>query len=124
MYNKNIILNILSNIFGIEIETYVQKCIMRMEKEELEEYFGEEEVDYAMLHFLHQIIIENYEIEIEDENQEIISGTVEVEAEIDGFSFEEEKSVYKDSTEITIGLLYEFHACNGEYKDLYLEYLY
>ena len=82
MYNKNIILNILSNIFGIEIETYVQKCIMRMEKEELEEYFGEE-VDYAMLHFLHQIIIENYEIEIEDENQEIISGTVEVEAEID-----------------------------------------
>lgn len=123
MYNKNIILNILSNIFRIEIETYIQKCIMCMEKEELEECF-EEEVDYAMLHFLHQIIIENYEIETENENQEIVSGTVEVEAEIDGFSFEEEKSVYKDSTEITIGLLYEFHSSNGEYKDLYLEYLY
>ena len=36
LYNKNIVLNILSNIFGEQIEDYVQNCVIRLENNILE----------------------------------------------------------------------------------------
>ena len=43
LYNKNIVLNILSNIFGEQIEDYVQNCVIRLENNILEKYFNYEE---------------------------------------------------------------------------------
>ena len=40
LYNKNIVLNILSNIFGEQIEDYVQNCVIRLENNILEKYFN------------------------------------------------------------------------------------
>lgn len=48
LYNKNIVLNILSNIFGEQIEDYVQNCVIRLENNILEKYFNTE-VDFAWI---------------------------------------------------------------------------
>ena len=48
LYNKNIVLNILSNIFGEQIEDYVQNCVIRLENNILEKYFNTE-VDFAWM---------------------------------------------------------------------------
>lgn len=49
LYNKNIVLNILSNIFGEQIEDYVQNCVIRLENNILEKYFNTE-VDCPAAH--------------------------------------------------------------------------
>ena len=123
LYNKNIILNILVNTFGKDIETYVQDCIDKMEIEEIEEYF-DQDIDYAVLAMINQMLVEDYEVEGGEGNQQIISGTLEVKAEIDGWSKWEEIEVFKESAEIPIGLLYEFQVKDKKFSDLYLEYLY
>lgn len=123
MYNKNIILNILVNTFGKDIETYVQDCIDKMEIEEIKEYF-DQDIDYAVLAMINQMLVEDYEVEGGEGNQQIISGTLEVKAEIDGWSKWEEIEVFKESAEIPIGLLYEFQVKDKKFSDLYLEYLY
>ena len=121
LYNNNIVLNILSTIFEKEIEDYVQDCVIEMDSQELEEYF-EREVEYAILSFLRQIIVEDYKIEVR-ENQEIISGTLEVIGEMEGFCFWDEEVPGERAT-LFLEVLYEFYAENGKYKDLYLEQLY
>ena len=118
LYNKNIVLNILSNIFGEQIEDYVQNCVIRLEK-----YFNTE-VDFAWMSTLNQMVVENYNIDLAN-NEEIISGNLKVQAQIDGFVLEEKEGGfrYKDSVMLPLTLLYEFHVKNQEYRDLYLEYL-
>lgn len=123
MYNKNIVLNILVNTFGKDIENYVQNCINEMDIEELEEYFNQD-IDYAVLNVIDQMIVENYEVEAEGEMQQTIFGTLEVKAEVDGFAKWEGVEIFKSSSEMTLELLYEFHAEDRRYKNLYLEYLY
>lgn len=123
MYNKNIILNILNNTFGDEIEEYVQNCVVRMESDELEEYIGQE-VDYAILDRVTQMVVQDFEIVIEGENQELISGTLEVFAQIDGWVHWDCEEIYIESIILPIGLLYEFHAENDKYANLYLEHIY
>ena len=121
LYNKNIVLNILSNIFGEQIEDYVQNCVIRLENNILEKYFNTE-VDFAWM--LNQMVVENYNIDLAN-NEEIISGNLKVQAQIDGFVLEEKEGGfrYKDSVMLPLTLLYEFHVKNQEYRDLYLEYL-
>lgn len=116
-------MNILVNTFGKDIETYVQDCIDKMEIEEIEEYF-DQDIDYAVLAMINQMLVEDYEVEGGEGNQQIISGTLEVKAEIDGWSKWEEIEVFKESAEIPIGLLYEFQVKDKKFSDLYLEYLY
>lgn len=123
LYNKNIILNILVNVFGKNIETYIRDCIDKMEIEEIEEYF-EQDIDYAVLAMINQMLVEDYEVEGNEENQQTISGTLEVKAEVDGWSKWEETEVFKESAEIPMELLYEFQVKDKKYGDLYLEYLY
>ena len=122
LYNKNIVLNILSNIFGEQIEDYVQNCVIRLENI-LEKYFNTE-VDFAWMSTLNQMVVENYNIDLAN-NEEIISGNLKVQAQIDGFVLEEKEGGfrYKDSVMLPLTLLYEFHVKNQEYRDLYLEYL-
>ena len=123
LYNKNIVLNILSNIFGEQIEDYVQNCVIRFENNILEKYFYTE-VDFAWMSTLNQMVVENYNIDLAN-NEEIISGNLKVQAQIDGFVLEEKEGGfrYKDSVMLPLTLLYEFHVKNQEYRDLYLEYL-
>lgn len=123
LYNKNIVLNILSNIFGEQIEDYVQNCVTRLENNILEKYFNTE-VDFAWMSTLNQMVVENYNIDLAN-NEEIISGNLKVQAQIDGFVLEEKEGGfrYKDSVMLPLTLLYEFHVKNQEYRDLYLEYL-
>ena len=123
LYNKNIVLNILSNIFGEQIEDYVQNCVIRLENNILEKYFNTE-VDFAWMSTLNQMVVENYNINLAN-NEEIISGNLKVQAQIDGFVLEEKEGGfrYKDSVMLPLTLLYEFHVKNQEYRDLYLEYL-
>ena len=123
LYNKNIVLNILSNIFGEQIEDYVQNCVIRLENYILEKYFNTE-VDFAWMSTLNQMVVENYNIDLAN-NEEIISGNLKVQAQIDGFVLEEKEGGfrYKDSVMLPLTLLYEFHVKNQEYRDLYLEYL-
>ena len=54
--NKNIVLNILSNIFGEQIEDYVQNCVIRLENNILEKYFNTE-VDFAWMSTLNQMVV-------------------------------------------------------------------
>ena len=123
LYNKNIVLNILSNIFGEQIEDYVLNCVIRLENNILEKYFNTE-VDFAWMSTLNQMVVENYNIDLAN-NEEIISGNLKVQAQIDGFVLEEKEGGfrYKDSVMLPLTLLYEFHVKNQEYRDLYLEYL-
>ncbi len=123
LYNKNIVLNILSNIFGEQIEDYVQNCVIRWEKNILEKYFNAE-VDFVWMSALNQMIVENYNIDLADK-EEIISGKLKVQAQIDGFILEEKEAgfSYKDSVVLPLNFWYEFHVKNQEYRDLYLEYL-
>ena len=123
LYNKNIVLNILSNIFGEQIEDYVQNCVIRLENYILEKYFNTE-VDFACMSKLNLMVVENYNIDLAN-NEEIISGNLKVQAQIDGFVLEEKEGGfrYKDSVMLPLTLLYEFHVKNQEYRDLYLEYL-
>lgn len=123
LYNKNIILNILNSTFGDEIEEYIQNCVVEMDSNELKEYF-EQETDYAVLDVLEQMVVQDFEVELDEENKELISGTLEISAEIDGYVHWEGEEIYIESAAVTIGLLYEFHAENEQYTDLYLEYLY
>ena len=73
---------------------------------------------------LNQMVVENYNIDLAN-NEEIISGNLKVQAQIDGFVLEEKEGGfrYKDSVMLPLTLLYEFHVKNQEYRDLYLEYL-
>lgn len=80
LYNKNIVLNILSNIFGEQIEDYVQNCVIRLENNILEKYFNTE-VDFAWMSTLNQMVVENYNIDLAN-NEEIISGNLKVQAQI------------------------------------------
>lgn len=89
LYNKNIVLNILSNIFGEQIEDYVQNCVIRLENNILEKYFNTE-VDFAWMSTLNQMVVENYNIDLAN-NEEIISGNLKVQAQIDGFVLEEKE---------------------------------
>ena len=113
----------LSNIFGEQIEDYVQNCVIRLENNILEKYFNTE-VDFAWMSTLNQMVVENYNIDLAN-NEEIISGNLKVQAQIDGFVLEEKEGGfrYKDSVMLPLTLLYEFHVKNQEYRDLYLEYL-
>ena len=123
LYNKNIVLNILSNIFGEQIEDYVQNCVIRWEKNILKKYFNAE-VDFVWMSALNQMIVENYNIDLADK-EEIISGKLKVQAQIDGFILQEKEAgcSYKDSVVFPLNFWYEFHVKNQEYRDLYLEYL-
>ena len=122
LYNKNIVLNILSNIFGEQIENYVQSCILKWDRNILEKYFGIE-VDIALLNELNRMTVENYNIELEKNEDELISGKLKIQAIIDGFAIGENNVNYVSSTMIPMALLYEFHVRNQEYMDLYLEYV-
>lgn len=123
MYNKNIVLNILSNIFGEQIEDYAQNCVIRWEKNIIEKYFNAE-VDFVWMSALNRMIVENYNIDLADK-EEIISGKLKVQAQIDGFILEEKEVGfrYKASLILPLNFGYEFHVKNQEYRDLYLEYL-
>ena len=123
MYNKNIILNILVNTFGKDIEAYIQNCIDKMDIEELEEYF-DQDIDYVVLDMINRMIVDNYEVESDAAEQQTIFGTLEVQAEVDGFVKWEGKEIFKGNSEMILELLYEFHVEDRIYKDLYLEYLY
>ena len=122
MYNKNIVLNILSNIFGEQIENYVQSCIIKLEKNILEKYFGVE-VDFVSLNTVNQMMVENYNIELEKNENELISGKLKIQAIIDGFAVDENEINYMASIMIPMVLMYEFRVRNQEYMDLYLEYV-
>lgn len=123
MYNKNIILNILGSIFGDEIETYVYNYVLQMKSEELESYFGLE-VDYAVFNRFDRLIVENYEVKSEGEQEDSISGVLEARSRVDAFVRFEEEAVYKGSMVLPVVLWYEFRAKNKTYTDLHLEYLY
>ena len=122
MYNKNIVLNILSNIFGEQIENYVQSCIIKLERNILEKYFGVE-VDFVSLNTVNQMMVENYNIELEKNENELISGKLKIQAIIDGFAVDENEINYMASIMIPMVLMYEFRVRNQEYMDLYLEYV-
>ena len=80
MYNKNIVLNILSNIFGEQIEDYVQNCVIRWEKNILEKYFNAE-VDFVWMSALNQMIVENYNIDFSEvKGQENVKRALEISA--------------------------------------------
>ena len=121
MYNKIIVLNILSNIFGEQIENYVQSCIIKLERSILEKYFSVE-VDFVSLNTLNRMTVENYNIELEKNEDELISGRLKIQAIIDGFAIGENEVNYMASTMIPMVLMYEFRVRNQEYMDLYLEY--
>lgn len=122
MYNKNIVLNILSNIFGEQIENYIQSCIIKLERNILEKYFSVE-VDFVSLNTVDQMTVENYNIELEKNENELISGKLKIQAIIDGFAIDENEINYIASTMIPMELMYEFRVRNQEYMDLYLEYV-
>ena len=121
LYNKIIVLNILSNIFGEQIENYVQSCIIKLERSILEKYFSVE-VDFVSLNTLNRMTVENYNIELEKNEDELISGKLKIQAIIDGFAIGENEVNYMASTMIPMVLMYEFRVRNQEYMDLYLEY--
>ena len=121
LYNKIIVLNILSNIFGEQIENYVQSCIIKLERSILEKYFSVE-VDFVSLNTLNRMTVENYNIELEKNEDELISGRLKIQAIIDGFAIGENEVNYMASTMIPMVLMYEFRVRNQEYMDLYLEY--
>ena len=121
LYNKIIVLNILSNIFGEQIENYVQSCIIKLERSILEKYFSVE-VDFVSLTTLNRMTVENYNIELEKNEDELISGRLKIQAIIDGFAIGENEVNYMASTMIPMVLMYEFRVRNQEYMDLYLEY--
>ena len=100
-----------------------QDGVERLENNILEKYFNTE-VDFAWMSTLNQMVVENYNIDLAN-NEEIISGNLKVQAQIDGFVLEEKEGgfIYKDSVMLPLTLLYEFHVKNQEYRDLYLEYL-
>lgn len=123
LYNKNIILHILSSKFGDKIETYIQDCIVRMESNELGIYLGQE-ADYAVLDTIVQMTVQDFETETEEEKQTAISGTLEVLADISGYVHWDDEEIYVGNSIVTIGLLYEFYAENDEYTNLYLEHIY
>ena len=118
LYNKNIVLNILSNIFGEQIEDYVQNCVIRLENNILEKYFNTE-VDFAWMSTLNQMVVENYNIDLAN-NEEIISGNLKVQAQIDGFVLEEKEGGfrYKDSVMLPLTLLYRIFRLSFELKSV------
>lgn len=122
LYNKNIILHILSGKFGDEIESYIQDCVMRMDSDELELYF-KQELDYAVLDMINQMTVQNFEIEMDGEAQATISGILEVLADINGYVHWDNEEIYVGSAVVIIDLLYEFHTENEEYTNLYLEHI-
>ena len=71
---------------------------------------------------LNRMTVENYNIELEKNEDELISGRLKIQAIIDGFAIGENEVNYMASTMIPMVLMYEFRVRNQEYMDLYLEY--
>lgn len=124
LYNRNIVLDILRSNFWDPIEEFTNRCIMDMNGMELERFL-EYTVDYANLDFITEMKVIDYEVEKEEDSSgESVSGTLEVSAEIDGYTHWDGEDILSDSGEITLGFSFNFYVEEGKYSDLELEYLY
>lgn len=64
LYNKNIIMDILQRNFWDEIESNVEKCVMRMKDSEIESIFNYEySIDFAMVDCIEEMDIQDWNAE-------------------------------------------------------------
>ena len=94
----------------------------KVRKKYFRKYFGVE-VDFVSLNTVNQMMVENYNIELEKNENELISGKLKIQAIIDGFAVDENDINYMASIMIPMVIMYEFRVRNQEYMDLYLEYV-
>lgn len=127
LFNKNIILSILQDQFEEDIQSYVDDTVMKLDVYDLEGVF-DSPVDYAILGDIDEITVEEYAIE-DDEDNRTISGTIEIEVTVDGFSHWDNDSIFIGSERMTLGFLFRFFAETTKkkkvkYTNLELEYIY
>lgn len=123
LFNRNIILEILRSGFAKEIEIFIEQCIMALNEFELEEFFGMP-ADYAFLESVGQINVDNFST-ASDENGQKVEGAFDVEVLVHGFqNIENDDKKYMGTGSGILELDFSFHAENGNYSNIVLEYLY
>lgn len=125
LYNKNIVLDILSSNFWDSIEDFTNGCVMDMSSIDLDGVF-EYMTDYAALDSITEMKVTDYEAEKEEGDifKELISGILEVSADIEGYAHWDGEDILIDHGEVVLGFSFSFYAEKGEYTDLDLGYLY
>lgn len=118
-YNKNIVLNILSSEFFEQIDEFVEQCVWELDGCELANIIYEGG-DYAELDHIDGLWVLDYDVSQEEENEHI-SGTLEVSAVIDGYAYWEGEDIAVGSGFYTLGLAFEFLGFGDHYSDLELD---
>lgn len=118
-YNKNIVLNILSSEFFKQIEEFIEQCVWELDGSELAHIIYEG-ADYAELDYIDGLRILDYDVWQEEENEHI-SGALEVSAVIDGYAYWEGEDIAVGFGFYTLGLTFEFLGYGDHYSDLELD---
>ncbi len=121
-YNKNIILNILTDDFENEIAEYVLDCIWNLDGSDLYDAF-ESVIDYADLDYIDKISLIRYEVD-EEKNEECIHGVIEIIAYIDGYVHWDGENMLMGGAPFMLGVEFSFMIEEGIAEGLELEYIY
>ena len=128
LYNKNIIMDILQRNFWDEIESNVEKCVMRMKDSEIESIFNYEySIDFAMVDCIEEMDIQDWNAEESqwEKGTQTVSGTLDILAQIEGYKYWDGEHIPVGTAGINIGFFFQFE-CQGKEKfdNLELEHIY
>lgn len=112
----------LNRDFWEEIESFVGRCVLNMDEEELEMRF-DVDADYALLSHIECMQVIDYKIS-ENADAEFISGEVAIWAELDVFRHWEEDVVKIKTTTANLVLSFSFSVVQGNGENVVLEWLY
>ena len=121
-FNRFIIQHIFETKFKDALNKKIAQDITRLDCEDLEVDFGEKS-DIFELDYIDRIDVDNYEIE-QDDDETLVSGEMEINAEINGFTYDHGEAFAAGSSLITLGYLFSFTENENEVSNLYLENIY
>lgn len=122
MLNKNAVSAIIENYFWDELEEEISDNVLDLECEDIENDF-DMAVDFVELDSVDTLRIMEVETE-EDEEDELISGALEVSVSIEGYHYFDGDSHPVGNAVKIMGFDFEFHTDGKDYWDFDLTYEY
>ena len=121
-FNQSIIQHLFETKFWDTLEQTVSQDVMSLDADEYMTEF-DTPVDNLELDCIERIHIDSFDIE-KDGDESIVSGEMEIHAEVDGFAYHDGETFAVGSSLLVLGYAFSFTECDGSFDALYLEHIY
>lgn len=121
-FNQSIIQHLFETKFWDTMEKTVAQDIMELDADEYASDF-DTLPDSFELDYIESIHVDNFDIE-KNGDESIVSGEMELHAEVNGFAYYDGESFAVGSLLLVLGYAFSFTECDEVLDSLYLEHIY